>query len=66
MLSLSSRVRIFAASEVVDFRKGFDGLVQIVRDGFGLDPFGGDVFCFFNVRVRCSHLAGSMGLVHAS
>jgi transposase len=50
MLSLSSRVRIFAASEVVDFRKGFDGLVQIVRDGFGLDPFGGDVFCFFNRR----------------
>lgn len=50
MLSLSSRVRIFAAAEPIDFRKGFDGLVQIVRDGFGEDPFGGDVFCFFNRR----------------
>ncbi len=50
MLSLSSRVRIFAAVEPIDFRKGFDGLVAIARDGFGEDPFGGDVFCFFNRR----------------
>lgn len=50
MLNLSPRVRIFAASEPVDFRKGFDGLVQIVRDGFGEDPFGGHLFCFFNRR----------------
>jgi transposase len=50
MLSLSPRVRIFAASEAVDFRKGFDGLVQIVRDGFGEDPFAGNMFCFFNRR----------------
>ncbi len=32
MLSLSPRVRIFAAVEPVDFRKGFDRLVQVVRD----------------------------------
>ena len=50
MLSLSTRVRIFAATEPVDFRKGFDGLVQIVRDGFCEDPFAGDLFCFFNRR----------------
>lgn len=50
MLSLSSRTRIFAAVEPVDFRKGFDGLVQIVRDVFGEDPFAGDLFCFFNRR----------------
>lgn len=50
MLNLSPRVRIFAASEAVDFRKGFDGLVQIVRDGFGEDPFAGNMFCFFNRR----------------
>ncbi|MCY2961746.1 MAG: IS66 family insertion sequence element accessory protein TnpB [Planctomycetota bacterium] len=50
MLSLSTRVRIFAATEPIDFRKGFDGLVQIVRDGFGEDPFAGDLFCFFNRR----------------
>jgi transposase len=50
MLNLSPRVRIFAASEAVDFRKGFDGLVQIVRDGFGEDPLAGNMFCFFNRR----------------
>lgn len=50
MLSLSSRVRIFAAVEPVDFRKGFDGLVQIVRDVFVEDPFAGHMFCFFNRR----------------
>jgi transposase len=50
MLSLSTRVRVFAATDPVDFRKGFDGLVQIIRDVFGEDPFAGDLFCFFNRR----------------
>lgn len=50
MLSLSTRVRIFAATEPIDFRKGFDGLVQVVRERFGEDPFAGDLFCFFNRR----------------
>lgn len=50
MLSIPSRVRIFAATSPVDFRKGFDGLVQIVRDRFVEDPFAGDLFCFFNRR----------------
>ena len=50
MLTIHSRVRIVAAVEPVDFRKGFDGLVQIVRDGFREDPFGADLFCFFNRR----------------
>lgn len=50
MLSFSSRQRIFAATSPVDFRKGFDGLVAIVRASFGEDPFTGDLFCFFNRR----------------
>jgi len=50
MLSLSSHTRIFAATGAIDFRRGFDGLVQIVRDEFGEDPFGGALFCFFNRR----------------
>lgn len=50
MLTFGSRVRILAAVEPIDFRKGFDGLVQIVRDRFGDDPFAGDLFCFFNRR----------------
>jgi transposase len=50
MLSLASNTRIFAATSAIDFRRGFDGLVQIVRDEFGEDPFGGALFCFFNRR----------------
>lgn len=47
-MDLSPRVRVLASSEPVDFRKGFDGLVQTVRDAFGENPFAGHVFCFFN------------------
>lgn len=50
MLSLPAQVRIFAATSPVDFRKAHDGLVAIVRDGFGHDPFDGSLFVFFNKR----------------
>jgi len=43
-------VRIFAAREHVDFRKGVDGLCAIVRDQFGDDPLAGHVYVFFNAR----------------
>jgi transposase len=50
VLTLSSRVRIFAAVGHVDFRRGIDGLLAIVRDGLGDDAFGSDLFVFFNRR----------------
>ncbi len=50
MLTLSSRVRIFAAVGHVDFRRGIDGLLAIVRDGFKDDAFTSDLFVFFNRR----------------
>jgi transposase len=50
MLSLPAQVRIFAATAPVDFRKAHDGLVAIVREGFGHDPFDGSIFVFFNRR----------------
>lgn len=50
MLTFPSRVRIFAATSHVDFRRGIDGLLALVRDGFGDDAFGGDLFVFFNRR----------------
>lgn len=50
MLSLPAQMRIFAATAAVDFRKAHDGLVAIVRDTFGLDPFDGALFVFFNKR----------------
>lgn len=50
MLSLPSRVSIFACATAVDFRKQHDGLVALVRDQLGTDPFDGSIFVFFNRR----------------
>ena len=50
MLALTRSVRVFLARAPVDFRKAHDGLVGIVREQLGDDPFGGDVFVFFNKR----------------
>ena len=48
MLSLGGNHRISLCRTSVDFRKAHDGLCALVRDQFGDDPFGGDVFVFFN------------------
>ena len=50
MLRLPRSIRIFAATAPVNPGMSIDGLVQIVRDGFGEDPFTGNLFCFFNRR----------------
>jgi transposase len=50
VLSLSGRQSIFACTSPVDFRKQHDGLVALVRDQLGTDPFDGSVFVFFNKR----------------
>jgi transposase len=50
MLSLPASVRVFAAREHVDFRKGIDGLHAIVRDQLGDDALAGHVYLFFNAR----------------
>lgn len=48
MLSLGGNHRIFLCVKSTDFRKAHDGLVALVRDQFRDDPFGGDLFVFFN------------------
>jgi transposase len=48
VLSLGGNHRVFLCRSAVDFRKAHDGLCAIIRDGFGDDPFSGDVFAFFN------------------
>ena len=50
MLSLPASIRIFLAREAVDFRKAHDGLLSIVRDQFGDDPFDSSLFVFLNKR----------------
>jgi transposase len=48
MLNLGGSHRVFLCAQPVDFRKAHDGLCALVRDGFGDDPFTGDVFVFHN------------------
>jgi len=48
MLNVAGTVRVFLCRSPIDFRKAHDGLCAIVRDQFRDDPFGGDVFVFFN------------------
>jgi transposase len=50
VLSLSSALRIFLATEPADMRKGFDGLSQLVRERIALDPLAGHLFVFRNRR----------------
>lgn len=48
--NLPSSVRIFVARGAVDFRKEHDGLLAVVRDAFGDDPFDGSLFVLLNRR----------------
>lgn len=50
MLSLPSAIRIYLSRDAVDFRKSHDGLLAVVRDAFGDDPFDGSLFVFLNRR----------------
>jgi len=48
MIQITPQVRILAAVEAIDFRKGIDSLVQVCRDIIGSDPFSGYMFVFRN------------------
>lgn len=50
MLSLPTTVRIYAAVDPVDLRKGFTGLSCLVREVIDGDPLSGHMFVFVNRR----------------
>jgi transposase len=50
MLSIPAAIRIFLARDAVDFRKAHDGLLAVVHEAFGADPFDGSLFVFLNRR----------------
>lgn len=57
MLSLSATGRVFFATTPVDLRKGFTGLVGVVRSVLDEDPLSGDVYRTNNVDdMRCIHI----------
>jgi len=47
---IPASVRIFACTEPVDMRRGFDGLALIVRQTLELDPRSGVLVLFTNKR----------------
>jgi transposase len=46
MIPVRSDVQVWLASGHTDMRKGMGGLALLVQEGFGRDPFAGDVFVF--------------------
>ena len=52
MIAVAAGMRVLVATKPVDFRKGADGLVALVREALGHDPFAGTIFVFRSKRAR--------------
>lgn len=50
MIQITPQMRVVAAVEPVDFRRGIDGLARLCKDVLRHDPFSGWVFVFRNRR----------------
>ena len=50
MIQITPQMRILVAVDVVDFRKGIDGLARVCRETLDADSFGGALFVFRNRR----------------
>ncbi len=48
MIQITPHMRILAAIEPVDFRKGIDGLAAVCKQKLQKDPFTGVMFVFVN------------------
>ncbi len=46
MISFGRDVRVFVATQPIDFRRGVHGLVALVSEGLAGQPYSGDVFVF--------------------
>jgi transposase len=50
MIQVTPQMKIFMATNPVDFRKGIDGLVAVCRQILKQNPFSGFLFVFCNRR----------------
>jgi transposase len=50
MIAVAAGVKVLVATKPVDFRKGADGLVALVREVLGHDPFSETIFIFRSKR----------------
>ena len=50
MIAVAAGVKVLVATKPVDFRKGADGLVALVREALRHDPFSETIFIFRSKR----------------
>jgi len=50
MIAVPAGARVMVATKPVDFRRDADGLVALVRETLGQDPFSGTIFVFRSKR----------------
>jgi transposase len=50
MISLDSELKIFVATQPIDFRKGVNGLVVLIADTLKSDPYAGHLYVFRSKR----------------
>jgi transposase len=50
VIAATSGVKVLVATKPVDFRRGADSLVALVREQLRHDPFGGTIFIFRSKR----------------
>jgi transposase len=50
MIAAAAGAKIFVATQPVDFRRGADSLVALVRETLGHDPFADAIFIFRSKR----------------
>jgi transposase len=50
MIAVPAGMRVLVSTRPIDFRKGADGLVALVSEMLGDDPFSGTVFVFRSKR----------------
>jgi transposase len=50
MLTLPPSVKIWLATEPIDMRKGYDGLIGVVQTEWAKDPYAGHLFAFVGRR----------------
>jgi transposase len=50
MIAVPAGIRVLVATKPVDFRRGADSLVALVREQLGHDPFSGTIFVFRSKR----------------
>ena len=58
MIQITPQMRILVAVEIVDFRKGVDGLARVCREALETDPVCGALFVFRNRRGTAIKILG--------